>query len=147
MPCAARIEAAIPARAPLSQIVTTGRSVGSSAPHASSMPVRDVAAARDVAAVALVALAHVDQLRARLEQLLELVELDRLDPLGPGAEDVAQDVEEADRLETSDRRWASGAVEACTTTRSSASRTKPALVPNEVPETGTLNAPCWWPAR
>ena len=75
----------MPARAPLSQIVTTGRSVGISAPQREQQPVGDVAAARDVAAVALVALAHVDQLRARLEQPLELVELDGLDPLGARA--------------------------------------------------------------
>ena len=50
MPCAARIEAAIAARAPLSQIVTTGRSVGTSAPRHAQQPIRDVAAAGDVAA-------------------------------------------------------------------------------------------------
>ena len=45
--------------------------------------IRDVAAPRDVAVVALVALANVDQLDAILEQAGELVEVDRLDALEP----------------------------------------------------------------
>lgn len=63
----------------------------------------DVAAARDVAVVALVALPHVDQLRATRQQLLELVEVDRLHPLCAAAENVALELEEPDRLEAANR--------------------------------------------
>ena len=145
-PFEARIEAAMPARAPLSQIVTTGRSVGTSAPQIGKEAVRDVAAAGDVAVVALVALADVDQLDAVLEQPAELVEVDGLDAFRAAAEHVSLELEEADGVQAADRAAASSAVAACTTIRSSRSSTKPAFVANELPETGTLRAPRRWPA-
>ena len=61
-PCAARIPAAIPARAPDSQIVTTGRSVVDAGAERASSRYGMLPAARDVAAVALVRLADVEHL-------------------------------------------------------------------------------------
>ena len=62
-------------------------------------PVGDVPAAGDVALVALVLLAHVEELdRVRGEQRLELLDPDRLEPLRRGElEQVAAEVEQPDR--------------------------------------------------
>ena len=148
MPCAARIDAATPARAPLSQIVTTGRSVGTSAPRDAQEPVRDVAAAGDVAAVALVALAHVDHLGALLEQRVRARRgrpgrsaRGRRRGRIPRARGSRPTVARARRAPPRQRSAA------WTTIRSSGSSTNPALVANDGPDTGTFNAPATWPAR
>ena len=65
--------------------------------------VRDVAAAGDVAGVALVLLAHVDELGPALEERVELLDRDELERLRAAAEDVAGDVEVADRAEAARR--------------------------------------------
>src|SRR5215217_4596905 len=64
-------------------------------------PVRDIARSRDVAAVALVLLAHVDHLDlAGCKQALELVDLDRREPVfARRVERVAGDVEQRDRTQ------------------------------------------------
>src|SRR5205085_7233367 len=64
-------------------------------------PVRDVDAAGDVAGVAFVELAHVDELDGvALEQAAELVDGDRLHRLlRRGLGEVAGEVEEADRTQ------------------------------------------------
>ena len=131
----------MPARAPLSQIVTTGRSVGTSAPEIGEEPVGDVAAAGDVAAVALVALAHVDHLGALLEQPVELVEVDRLDPLGAAAEDVALELEEADRAEPAHRPLGLVALAAWTTTAVAGVEHEAGLGRERGARHGTLSAP------
>ena len=95
--------AAITARGPVSQIVTTGRSRGRSGQHERHQPIRDVAAAGDVAGVAVVLLAYVDDLGARRDEGVELVDRDRRRLLVPAAEHEPGDVEEGDRVEASDR--------------------------------------------
>ena len=96
-------------------------------------PVRDVPAARDVALVALVLLAHVEHLgRVVCEQRLELVDADRLDPLRRlELEHVAGDVEQADRVQASARpRPLRSAEEAWIVIGSSWSSTKAGLRPD-----------------
>ena len=118
-------------------------------PERAHEPVRDVPAARDVALVALVLLAHVEHLgRVVGEQRLELVHPDRLDPLrGLELEHVAGDGEQADRVQALGRpRPASSGEEAWIVIGSSWSSTKAAFVPTEEPSSGTLTAPWAWPA-
>ena len=74
--------AAIAARGPDSQIVTSGRSSGSSAAP-SAMSRYGCSGCRDVAGVALVPLADVDQLGTVGEDVLELVDTHELERLRP----------------------------------------------------------------
>ncbi len=104
--------------------------------------VGDVAAAGDVARIALVLLADVDQLGARLEDLVELLDPDELEVLRAATEDVPRDVEDADRAQVSASPRADSASSAATTTSGCCeSSTNAAFVENRVPETGTLTAP------
>ena len=86
-----------------------------------------------ICGVALIALADVDHLGALLEQPVELVEADGVDVLDSAAEDVALELEVADRAEGRAARCASSTVAAWTTTRSVTSRTKPDFVAKELP--------------
>src|SRR3990172_7791800 len=61
--------------------------------------IRDVATARDVAGIALVLFADVDQLRAVCEQGVQLVDRHELERLRSTSEDVSDDLEQADRAE------------------------------------------------
>ena len=108
--------------------------------------VRDVAAPRDVAGVALVLLAHVDELRACLEERVELFDRDEVERLRTAAEDVALDLEMADRVEAAHRAVRPRPRPGPTRRRGLASTTNAAFVEKRVPETGTLNAPATWPA-
>ena len=137
-PLAARIDAAIPARAPLSQIVTTGRSLGTSAPRqagggrgccgwrCSRRRARRARARRSA--------------RRRPSGVVELVEAHCLHLLGAAAEHVPSSSRKP--IERSPRMARSASSRSLPGRRSaSASSRKPALVANEVPETGTLSAP------
>ncbi len=101
-PRAERMLAAIAARGPVSQIVTIGLSRGRSASPSASKSVRDVPAPGDVARVALVLFAHVDELGALLEERVQLVDRDELERLGTATEDVAGDVEDRDGAKAAD---------------------------------------------
>ena len=84
-PCAARMLAAITARGPASQIVMIGLSRGRGLAER-EQAVRDVAAAGDVARVALLLLAYVDQLGPVREEGVELLDRDELERLRSAAE-------------------------------------------------------------
>ena len=93
--------AAVLAREPVSQIVTTGALPRSSSAHARITPVGDVQALGDVAVRPLVLLAHVDELDAAVAQHpLEVVERQRLEPLARlRAGQVAVQLEQPDRVQ------------------------------------------------
>ena len=102
-PWARRMLAAITARGPVSQIVTTGRSSGRSAQQVAisrygTLRLPGIVPGRDV-----VLLAHVDHLGAGGDQGVELVDRDRVGALVAAAEHVPGDVEEGDRVEAADR--------------------------------------------
>ena len=112
------------------------RAVECAAAELSEQPVRDVARARDVARVALGRFAHVDDLNVggRVEELLQLDDVhgrERL--LGARREDVAGEIEDADRPERVAAAIASSLVCAWSTTRSPGSSTNPAFVENDAP--------------
>ena len=111
-------------------------------------PVGDVAAAGDVARVALVLLAHVDHLGAGRDQRLELVDGDR--------RRCARRRRRGRTRRRRRRRPSGGRGSRARPRRRSprarrparpASSTNPAFVAKLVPETGTLTAPGRWPAR
>ena len=142
MPRARSTLAAIAARGPLSQIVTTGRSPQSPFSAACARhPVGKVAAAGDRAVVALVRLAHVEHLDlARREPPLQLVDRHRLHELLAAAARQPARSKSPTACNARAARAASSSSRASSTTGPSG-RTNAAFVPKLEPDTGTLTAP------